>query len=95
MKSTTPNTVTITRNDLSRALKQPWNLDTCLIAQTAKRSGIKFDDGSPNPYEITEKSNKAYDAMTLFDRAHRNSKKPRALFLRRLKAMLPIKVNLS
>lgn len=96
MKSTTPKTVTITRNDLSRALKQPWSTTTCLLAQTAKRNGILFSKGdSPDPYEIQDASGKAAQAMSLFDNAVRFSKTPDASLLRRLKTMLPIKVRLS
>lgn len=102
MKSTTPKTVTITRNDLSRALKQPWHSRTCLLAQTAKRNGIIEEDeteyaGKPNPYILERCSDKAHKAMNLFDAYwgdSRSSHRDKAL-LRRLKAMLPIKVKLS
>lgn len=101
MKSTRPKTVTITRNDLVRALREPqWSARTCLLAQTAKRNGILernngSDYGKPDPYALRDASSQAWAAMNMFDAyldpyGRRDSK-----LLRRLKSMLPIKVHLS
>lgn len=95
VKSTRPKTATITLNDLSQALKQPWNTRTCLLAQTAKRLHIFEYDAVPDPYIIRDCSNRAREAMNLFDQAVAHKPERDARKLRELRSMLPIKVRLS
>lgn len=97
MKSPKPKVIAITQRDLHQALKEPWDTRSCLLAQCAKRYGIRDRaDDLPDPYLLGRLSRRANKAMDLFD-DYWNGERERdrdLKLLRRLKRMLPIKVTI-
>lgn len=91
MKSTktNPKSVTVTVADFDNAIASPFNPDTCLIAQTAKRYGMEHNTA------IAFHSKKAAAMRSTFDEhffSPGDEKKPE---LKALRAKLPVKLHLS
>ena len=85
---------TVIKADFDKAIKQPWGLDTCIIAQFYKRTGRNTDLAS----SICRISKKGGKIQEIFDTNHtvsdhfRTATKESKRELKKLRASLPIKV---
>jgi hypothetical protein len=89
---TQKKTVTVTHEDLDKALALPWNVQTCLLAQAGKRQKI---EGGPLLDRLW--SAETTVLMDMFDDYHRpnwlGSKGP--MLLAMLEAVLPMEFEVE
>lgn len=62
--------ITIEEQDLDAALKQPWSVKTCLVAQALLRNGIQLGSTRANLYRIVDLNPGAGRIMSQFDGAY-------------------------
>lgn len=92
MKSTKPKTASLTKRDFDNATAQPWDGRTCLVAQFMIRNGIPvLDDMSPHSFAFTHDLR---SVQAIFDDNFRSPNDKKKSRLRKLRASLPIKINL-
>lgn len=91
VKSTKPEYATILKRDFDEAVKHPWSVNTCILAQAAIRQGL-VAYGEPDVWGLAD-DDKARGVMNRFDDAHHW--KPSTKALAKIRSGLPIKIHLS
>lgn len=86
--------VAIKKADFDRAVKQPFEHSTCLLAQFSIRNNIRYSNGAPKVFGLELGNPAALQARLIFDAHFKlpgDEKKPE---LQALRASLPITITL-
>jgi hypothetical protein len=89
---TQKKTVTVTHEDLDRALAQPWSPQTCLLAQAGERQRLDY-----GPQFDVLWGSASRELMEMFDEYHRPSwgGQKDEMFLAMLEAVLPMEFKVE
>jgi hypothetical protein len=88
--------ITVTKQDLHRALAVPWSTNSCLIAQAGYRQGFRYaGSGKPGGQFINiEKIVPEIDClMSMFDGFHPYTSDNDPMMLAMLEAVLPMEIE--